>query len=580
MSSFISHPVPAVILLLGLLVFFHELGHFVVGRWCGIAVETFSIGFGPRLLGFRWRGTDYRLSWLPLGGYVKFAGAHPSEEVPEGLVGGAYLAAPVFKRALTVMAGPLANFLLAVVVYAVLGHGGIPHPPAQVGEVLEGSAAERAGLRSGDVVIAIDGKAIGKWRDLEERIAAAPGKDLALIVRRGGAEERLTLTPEPIVSPALSGRKVTMGRAGIALARPPSIIAVLGSASPAAVAGLRTGDRIVGVEGAADGSDGVVNSYPQLVARLRARVQQGQASVNLQVAATMPPKLDGEGGVVAAATSDQGTSRRVSLPLAAASGLGQGGARAMMAALGLADATLTVAAASDGAAASLKPGDVLLAWGDAELKDLFALRDQLLANAAPAVTLTIQRGGEPITVHVNLKGIEAQRPEGAQTIHTLPVLFWGQPVDPDPVIERYDTWTAAVTFGVGQTLNQTKELLHNIANIFTGEIPLRALGGPMLIAKVAGDSARRGLQTFLGSMALVSINLGLLNLFPIPVLDGGQLLLLGAEGLRRRPLREAAVENFQKVGFALIMALVVLATYNDLSRFWRSMLESVMGLFQ
>jgi regulator of sigma E protease len=114
----------------------------------------------------------------------------------------------------------------------------------------------------------------------------------------------------------------------------------------------------------------------------------------------------------------------------------------------------------------------------------------------------------------------------------------------------------------------------------TGDIPLKALGGPMLIAKVAGDSARRGWQTFLGSMALISINLGLLNLFPIPVLDGGQLVLMGAEAVRRRPLRESSVENFQKVGFAMILALVVLATYNDLSRFWKSMLESVVGIFQ
>ena len=101
----------------------------------------------------------------------------------------------------------------------------------------------------------------------------------------------------------------------------------------------------------------------------------------------------------------------------------------------------------------------------------------------------------------------------------------------------------------------------------------------MLIAKVAGDSARHGWQTFITSMALISVNLGLLNLFPIPVLDGGQLVLMLVEGLKRRPLSAVASENFQKVGFAMVLALVVLATYNDLSRFWRSMLESVVGKF-
>jgi regulator of sigma E protease len=102
----------------------------------------------------------------------------------------------------------------------------------------------------------------------------------------------------------------------------------------------------------------------------------------------------------------------------------------------------------------------------------------------------------------------------------------------------------------------------------------------MLIAKVAGDSAKAGWQTFLGSLALISINLGIINLFPIPVLDGGQLVLMGAEAVRRRPLRERSIENFQKLGFAMVMALVVLATYNDLSRFWKSMLESLVGVFQ
>ena len=120
MSQFFSHPIPAVVILLGLLVLIHELGHYLVGRWCGIAVETFSIGFGPRILGFRRGGTDYQISWIPLGGFVKFAGAHPSEDVPAGLKGIGFLQASLPKRAATIVAGPAANFLLAVVVYAIL----------------------------------------------------------------------------------------------------------------------------------------------------------------------------------------------------------------------------------------------------------------------------------------------------------------------------------------------------------------------------------------------------------------------------------------------------------------------------
>ena len=152
-------------------------------------------------------------------------------------------------------------------------------------------------------------------------------------------------------------------------------------------------------------------------------------------------------------------------------------------------------------------------------------------------------------------------------------------IEPEPLVERYSNPFRAVAYGVRQTAVQTHELFGNVISLVSGEIPLKALGGPMLIAKVAGDSARRGWQTFIASMALISVNLGLLNLFPIPVLDGGQLVLMLVEGLKRRPLSEAALENFQKVGFTMVLALVVLATYNDLSRFWRSMLESVVGKF-
>jgi regulator of sigma E protease len=133
---------------------------------------------------------------------------------------------------------------------------------------------------------------------------------------------------------------------------------------------------------------------------------------------------------------------------------------------------------------------------------------------------------------------------------------------------------------VRETVKQSGTLLVSIGALLSGDVPLKAIGGPIMIAKVAGDAAKMGWEVFIASMALISINLGLVNLLPIPILDGGQLLLLTAEGVRRRPLGDAAIENFQKLGFAMIMALVLLATYNDLSRFWKNMLESVVGRFQ
>ena len=122
-------------------------------------------------------------------------------------------------------------------------------------------------------------------------------------------------------------------------------------------------------------------------------------------------------------------------------------------------------------------------------------------------------------------------------------------------------------------------MIGTLWHLLKGDLPLKSLGGPILIGKVAGDAAKQGWRVFISRMALISINLAIINLFPIPVLDGGQLVLVGAEAVRGRPLRPSAIENFQKVGVAMILALVVLATYNDISRFWQSMLESVVGIF-
>jgi len=595
-SQFFSHPIPAVVILLGLLVLIHELGHYLVERWCGIAVETFSIGFGPRILGFRRGGTDYQISWIPLGGFVKFAGAHPSEDVPAGLKGIGFLQASLPKRAATIVAGPAANFLLAVVVYAILVTSGIPHPPALIGEVIEGSAAARAGLHYGDRIVQIADRKVETWRDIEETISASPGKPLTVtVVRADNQSLKLELTPEAVNTVDMLGRAATVGRAGVALGRQSAIVSVLSSSSPSAAAGLKTGDKVTEV--IFGGKSHSVKFYPDLVALLRDAAKSGGASgaasaanavdsVELKVTTAPLPELH-EGRPDQKATTEQtvekstGDVRTLTLSLLAVRGA-SGSDREFMSLLGLSSSELTVARLVDAGedTVPLKTGDVLVAWNGSPVRDVYALREKLIANSDSTATFTILRGDQRLDVKVALKGIEVQKPDGPATLYTLPLLFWGQLLDPDPVIEKYSNPLMAVAFGVRQTASQTRELFTNVASLVTGDIPLKALGGPMLIAKVAGDSARRGWQTFLGSMALISINLGLINLFPIPVLDGGQLVLIGVEGVRRRPLREAAIENFQKIGFALVMALVVLATYNDLSRFWRSMLESVVGIFK
>lgn len=582
MMEFFSHPIPAVILLLGILVFVHELGHYVVGRWCGIAVEVFSIGFGPAIVGFRHRGTDYRLSWIPLGGFVKFAGAHPTEDLPTQLNGLPYREVSLAKRAMTIFAGPFANFLLAAAVYSVLGMSGIQHPPPLIGEVIEGSAAEAAGIRAGDVFMQIDDHPIKTWRDLEAIIADSPGRTLTVTVRREGQERQIALTPATTEVTDFTGKPVTVGRAGIARGHLPAVLTVTSADSPAAIAGLATGDKVVEVTPLSASKTSIssptkIRSFSDLTHAVSTAVQDdATAFMALKVTNARVP------GDHAVLQEGPHADRILHVAIGAlrADKLKSAPGKDQMRVLGIETSQLTVGEASDTVAGVLKKGDRLLAWNNTPLRDVFALHEQLMANKAATAQLQVQRGFSTQQVDIQLKPVDVQRPDGVATIYTLPVIFWGQPEEPEPIVEQYSNPLSAVAYGIRETGAQTATLFDNVKSLFTGEVPLKALGGPMLIAKVAGDSARRGWQTFLTSMALISINLGLLNLFPIPVLDGGQLVLMGAEAIKRRPLRESAVENFQKVGFAMILALVVLATYNDLSRFWRSMLESVTGMFQ
>jgi regulator of sigma E protease len=584
LAEILSHPIPAVIILLGVLVLVHELGHYLVGRWCGIAVDMFSIGFGPPIVRFMHKGTDYRIAWIPLGGFVKFAGSNPygdddmheapGREKPPGI---GLLQASLPKRALTIAAGPFANFLLAVAVYTVLGFQGIQHPPAVIGEVIAGSAAESAGIRYGDRFVAIDGKEIKTWRDLESIIATSPGKTLSVTLERDGAVRQVQLTPAEVEGQDMTGRPAKIGRAGVALGRLPAIVTVTAADTPAALAGIVTGDRVKAVYSGQTLEP--IAFYNDLAAALVREAERGAASVDIDVEAAQIPHLSSDEGAPAPAP-EQKPTRRVSLSLAGlSSATGEPVAR-IRAALGLADSQLTVAVATETVASTLKRGDMFVAWNGHTVDNVYKLREQLIAQTTAVANVTVVRDQARQDVTLTLKAYEAQRPEGVVTIYGLPALFWGQPEEPEPVIEQYRNPIMALAYGVKETGVQTGVLFANVMSLVSGDVPLKALGGPMLIAKVAGDSARRGLQTFLSSMALISINLGVLNLFPIPVLDGGQLILIGAEAVRRRPLRATAVENFQKVGFAMILALVVLATYNDLSRFWKSMLESVVGVFQ
>lgn len=533
----LSHPLLAIVFLIAVLIFVHELGHFIIGRLCGIGVETFSIGFGPRLFSFTRNGTVYQVAWLPLGGYVKFAGALPNEEVADIHRGKEMHLASKTRRSLTIAAGPVANFLLAIFIYTILGLAGLEHAPSIVGTVRPDSPAAHSGLQAGDRITALDGDAVTRWNELRDHIAAAPQQRVQLTVQRQQQELQLTLVPDA------EGER---GVAGIGLDYEKAIIAVPHPDAIAAQQGLQRGDEIIAVQVA--GESTAITTFTQLRAFF-ARLQP-HTTVFLRLlrneketAAFIPPQPD-----------------------------------MSLAQLGIASALLTIKEAMPPALA-LQPNDHIVAVGKHRIDDVYDLSTALREQQQATAVFTVIRNGEERRLDVQLEEHITQRVEGAVKIYTLPATFIGTMFRPPAIVERYPDPLSALGFGVRETVSKSALVLSSLFGLFTGDVPLKALGGPIMIAKVAGDSAKAGWKFFCLTMAIISINLGLINLFPIPVLDGGQLVMVGMECVRRRRLSMGTIENYQRVGFVMVMCLVVLAFYNDLSRYWQTFLKSVAGFF-
>ena len=425
----------SVSVVLGIMVLVHEWGHFVVAKAFGVRVEIFSIGFGPRLWGRKRGDTDYRISGLPLGGYVKMAGDNPLEERkgdPDE-----FLSKPRWQRALIAVAGPVMNIILSIVLIAGIYMHGSKEPayldqPMVLAGVLPNSTAQRAGLAAGDHVVKINGASNPTWdRALLELMSTLPGHSLTLVVDRGGQEV-------PVTVPASQSMEDIFGY--------PANRLLIGSVSPGMPAersGIQPGDEVLKVNGnpLASGSE-----FPSLVEK------------------------------------------------------SQGG----------------------------------------------------------PLDLEIQRGDRAIHIEV--------RPQQVGVKNGVTQWQIGVGLQVGEMVNRRLPFGAAITESVGMNTLMARQVAFVVVELFRGNISLKQLEGPLGIARESGRAARQGASELLKLMAMIGVNLAILNLLPIPPLDGGHILLLFIEGTIRRDLSLRVKERFVTVSMVFLLLVFAIVMYNDVLR--------------
>ncbi len=545
------------ILLLGGLIFFHELGHYVMARLLGVHVVTFSIGFGPTLAAWRRRGTQYRVAALPLGGYVKLLGDDPGEEVPEGLESRAFLEQTLWRRFLIVFGGPLFNLILPFFVFFVLGLTTPKLSPAVVGSAAPDGPAYKAGLRSGDHIVEVDGQETRYWWQLVHVVGGRPGREVDVVYEREGERHRTRLTPTPVDVVRIRELGVTdhVGRIEVALLFARPIIRVEAD-SPAWKAGLRTGDRLLSVGGRK------VERWSEVE-----RVLESSRGP-LDVVALRGEQTSAKGEPSPAVLLDMATG-----PVVARVEPAEGEET------GIASAEFVVTTVEEGtpaAAAGLKPGDEILSVDGRRFASWPYFRQVLDNGGTKPRTLQVRRGKEVLELPLTLAEVKRKTEINTE----IRVLIFGASNS-----SHYDYVgsipnTDRIAFGLHRMISDTADAMRltvlGIAGLFAGRVSFKDMGGPILVYNLASATEGRGWEYFFRIMVILSINLGLLNLFPIPVLDGGHIMFIAIEAVRRKPISLRVRQAATYVGLGLILMLMILVFRNDIERNWDS-ISRVLG---
>lgn len=553
------------ILLIGPLVFVHELGHFAVAKAFRIKVVKFSLGFGPVMIGKQWGETFYQIAAIPLGGFVKFLGDDPREEVEPEDQRRTFPAAAGWKRALVIFAGPAMSLIFPIFCYFVVGLMVNELTAPTIGQVIPGTPADRAGLRAGDRIVRVEGTPIYGFEDLQAEITTRPEQDVDIVVQRGEEEVSLTIRPELVKRQRIRFRPLEVyeevGLIGITPYYPEPVIGIPSLPSPAAEAGLQTFDLITSVNGQE------VERWIE-VERILSRIEPGQP---VTVSYLRPQRRGWPFAEVFLQQPGTATIRpREGEDIEAAFGMELG--------------TLYVSYVREGwpaHTAGIRPGDKIISLDGQDV----GLWGQFVEEIRDAPTephrITLLRDGEERTVVLRIEPrMRSDRYLGEVVDYRIGMGVY-DPVELDDRVPNPNRFARAAYNAV----RETGEVIHFMGiafvQIFQGRVSFQSVGGPIMLFEIAGTAGRQGAHSFLTVLALISINLGLLNLLPIPVLDGGHLLMIGVEAIRRKPLSLKAREVINIIGLALLILLMIFAFKNDIQRYelWDKVASWFSSLF-
>jgi regulator of sigma E protease len=578
---------------IGLVIVVHEFGHFLCARIVGVDVEVFSVGFGPRLLGFVHRGCDYRLAAVPLGGYVKLRGDQPGEEVAHP---GSYNSKTIGQKFLVRAGGVIANLIFALIVFPIIFAVGVPMEAPKLGRVVPGGPAWKAGMISGDEVVAIDGRPIHSFADIALEIALADPEGTDVEIRRGDRILEMTAKPEWSTATGTYAMRVEQAI---------DYVLHLDPEGPAAAAGAREGERLVAVDGVTDTDffEPLLYDPPASGSRLALEAEDGtrrEIVVEPKYLTSDEARFVGVRAIdleVEALRGDFATSNRLAeadvihgvdgvavftdvellraLRDAASDGVAtleveRSATRIEVAldaatiaafqrdvALGVVDGQrgegvpVAIAEGGPAAQAGIASGERIVRVGDELIATFADLQREIRAAKGDAVDLVV-RGAEGV------RSVRVVRGPQRSPYH-------GIGFEAATVVRRYPLGEA-FSHGMYASWNMTRQVYLVLRKMVSRDVSTENLGSIVSISVVSYQFALQGLAKLFYFLALLSINLAVMNLLPIPILDGGYLLFLIIEKVTGSPISERVMGYSQLVGLAMLFALLIYVIKNDIQR--------------